>query len=71
MTDDELRENDHESAPAPEPVRDPVSDEIAAAILERFPGTVFVESHGQPVVYVDRNAFADVAGSSATSSSSA
>ena len=27
-------------------------DEVAAAVVERFPGTVFVDSHGQPVVYV-------------------
>ena len=30
------------------------SDEVAAAVLERFPGTVFADSHGQAVVYVDR-----------------
>ena len=29
-------------------------DEVAAAIVERFPGAVFARSHGQPVVYVDR-----------------
>ena len=36
-------------------------DEVAAALVERSPGSVFVESHGQPVVYVDRAVFADVA----------
>ena len=29
-------------------------DEVAAALVERFPARSFVESHGQPVVYVDR-----------------
>jgi NADH:ubiquinone oxidoreductase subunit C len=38
-----------------------VMDEVAAAVTERFPGTVFHESHGQPVVYVDRAAWHDVA----------
>ena len=32
-----------------------------AAVVARFPGSVFVESHGQPVVYVDRAVIADVA----------
>ena len=57
MADDEARENDHEDgaavvAPAPP------SDEVAAALLARFEGAVFAESHGQPVVYVERAAFA-------------
>jgi NADH:ubiquinone oxidoreductase subunit C len=39
MTDDDVRENVHEAA---------------APVLERFPGSVFVSSHGQAVVYVDR-----------------
>jgi NADH:ubiquinone oxidoreductase subunit C len=37
-------------------------DEVAAAVVERFPGTVFHRSHGQPVVYVDRSVWADLAG---------
>ena len=36
-------------------------DEVAAAVVERFAGAVFDRSHGQPVVYVDRAVFADVA----------
>jgi NADH-quinone oxidoreductase subunit C len=36
-------------------------DPVAAALVERFPGSVAVESHGQPVVYVDREVWADVA----------
>ncbi len=62
MADDTAREEDHEpdehgdeAAPAPIP------DEVGAAIVARFPGSVFVESHGQPVVYVDRSVMADVA----------
>jgi NADH-quinone oxidoreductase subunit C len=58
MPDDatEAREEDHE-VDAPEVP----ADEIAAVVVERFPGTVFVESHGQPVVYVDRAVWHDLA----------
>jgi NADH-quinone oxidoreductase subunit C len=52
---DDSREEVHEP-PAP-PLPD---DEVAAAVLERFPGSVFVDSHGQPVVYVDRERWRDV-----------
>lgn len=57
MPDDdaEAREEDHEVVP-PMP-----GDEVAAAIVEQFPDAVFVESHGQPVVYVDRSVWHDVA----------
>jgi NADH:ubiquinone oxidoreductase subunit C len=58
MPDDhaDAREEDHEvEAPAVP------SDEVAATVVERFPGTVFVESHGQPVVHVQRDAWHDVA----------
>ena len=65
MADDTAREEDHEpgvNGAVPEPVSDePVPDEVAAAIVGRFDGSVFVESHGQPVVYVDRSVIADVA----------
>jgi NADH-quinone oxidoreductase subunit C len=37
-------------------------DEVAAAVVERFPGAVFHRSHGQPVVYVDRSVWAEIAG---------
>jgi NADH-quinone oxidoreductase subunit C len=60
VTDEQPRENDHEAGRAEAPDIAP-SDEVAAAIVERFPGSVFVESHTQPVVYVDRDVFADVA----------
>jgi NADH:ubiquinone oxidoreductase subunit C len=55
MPDDdaEAREEDHEVV-----VPD---DEVAAVIVERFPDTVFVRSHGQPVVYVDRAVWHDLA----------
>jgi NADH-quinone oxidoreductase subunit C len=59
MADENPRENDHDvraDAGAPVP-----SNEDAAALLERFPGSVFVEHHSQPVVYVAREAFAQVA----------
>ena len=60
MADDDAtaREDVHEGPPKP-PVPD---DDVAAAILERFPGARFDRSHGQPVVYVDRSVFAEVAG---------
>ena len=60
MSDDEARENDHDAGDGPDGP-EPVPDEVAAAIVERFPGSVFAESHGQPVVYVDRAVFAEVA----------
>jgi NADH-quinone oxidoreductase subunit C len=34
---------------------------VAAALVERFPGSVAADSHGQSVVYVDREAWHDVA----------
>src|SRR5947207_14566548 len=67
MPDDDAREDAHksgdtrveeeekESAPQPD-------DEVAAAVVERFPGTVFHRSHGQPVVYVNRAVWADLGG---------
>jgi NADH:ubiquinone oxidoreductase subunit C len=61
MPDDTPRENGHEADTA-EPVAPPVpSDEVAAALVERFEGSIFDESHGQPVVYVDRAVWHDVA----------
>jgi len=61
MADDdaEAREEVHEDEAAHEP---PVpSDEVAAALVARFPEGVFTESHGQPVVYVPREHWHDVA----------
>jgi NADH:ubiquinone oxidoreductase subunit C len=59
-----------DDAPAREDVHEPAAteapavpdDEVAAAVVARFPGAVFVRSHGQPVLYVDRSVFAEVAG---------
>ena len=55
MADDTAREENHEAPP------ERVPDEVAAAIVERFEGSVAADSHGQAVVYVDRARFADVA----------
>src|SRR4051812_12115339 len=60
MADDTARENGHEDGEVDATPAAP-SDEIAAALLERFPGSIFNESHGQPVVYVDRTVWHDVA----------
>lgn len=48
MADDEARET------IPE-------DDVAAALLERFDSAVFHDSHGQPVVYLDRDDWRDAA----------
>ena len=61
MADDdaEAREEVHEDEAAHEP---PVpSDEVAAALVAQFPDGVFTESHGQPVVYMPREHWHDVA----------
>ena len=58
-----------DDAPAREDVHEPETpdvpavpdDEVAAALVARFQGAVFARSHGQPVVYVDRSVFAEVA----------
>src|SRR4051812_23662658 len=55
--DADAREEVHEEEPLPAPP----GDEVAAALLERFPDGVFFESHGQPVVYVPRAEWHDVA----------
>ena len=62
MADDTAREEDHEAEGAGDaPESTPIPDEVAAAVVARFPGSVFVDSHGQTVVYVDRAVVADVA----------
>jgi NADH:ubiquinone oxidoreductase subunit C len=52
---------DTDHAAAGEPPVAPPADEVAAAVAARFPATVVHESHGQPVVYVERSAWHDVA----------
>jgi NADH-quinone oxidoreductase subunit C len=51
--DDDTREEVHEP--------EPPSDEVAAALLEQFPASVFADSHGQAVVYVSVDQWHDVA----------
>ena len=51
--DDATREAVHEP--------EPPADEVAAALLERIPASVFDDSHGQAVVYVSADDWHDVA----------
>ena len=44
-----------------EPRLEPSLPPVAAALVEQFPGSVAVDSHGQSVVYVERAAWHDVA----------
>ena len=44
-----------------EPAPEAPIDEIAHAVLTKFSGSVFHDSHGQPVVYVERDVWHDVA----------
>jgi NADH:ubiquinone oxidoreductase subunit C len=71
MADDDVREATHEdeageagetadvAAASTAPV--PPDDEVAAAVVTRFPAAVFTRSHGQPVVYVERSDWLDLA----------
>jgi NADH:ubiquinone oxidoreductase subunit C len=62
MPDDtEVREPDHDQAGDDGDANVPLPDPVAQAITERFPATVFHQSHAQPVVYVDRAEWHDVA----------
>jgi NADH-quinone oxidoreductase subunit C len=63
MPDDDPREEVHKDEPIPdEPIPDePIPDEVAAAVAERFDGTVFHESHGQPVVHLAPSVWLDLA----------
>lgn len=42
-------------------VSDAPSDEVAAAAVAKYPGTVAANPHGQPVIYVDRSVWLDLA----------
>ena len=55
---DAAREEEHKPVATEKPVP---SDEVAAALCERFAGAVFHDSHGQAVVYLDRAHWADAA----------
>ena len=61
MPDDEVREPDHEdgAAEVAAPVRP--ADAVAAALCDRFEDAIFFESHGQPVVYLDRKHLGEAA----------
>jgi NADH-quinone oxidoreductase subunit C len=63
MADDDAnaREQDHELGAVPDEAPVVPSDEVAAALLVQFPDGVFFESHGQPVVFVPREQWHDVA----------
>jgi NADH-quinone oxidoreductase subunit C len=62
MADDTAREEDHEAEAAGDVAESaPIPDDVAAVVVARFPGSVFVDSHGQAVVYVAREVIADVA----------
>jgi NADH-quinone oxidoreductase subunit C len=56
MADEQDRTDDD----AEEPAAPTVDDEVAAALLERFPGSVAVTSHGQSVCHVPRADWAAV-----------
>ncbi|HKA94025.1 MAG TPA: NADH-quinone oxidoreductase subunit C, partial [Acidimicrobiia bacterium] len=65
MPDDDAREDAHKNGDADVEDKEknappPPDDEVAAAVVDRFPGTVFHRSHGQPVVYVDRAVWAEL-----------
>jgi NADH:ubiquinone oxidoreductase subunit C len=59
---DEVREGVPEDGEGAEEPAAPVppSDDVAAAVWERFPGTVFADSHGQAVLYVPRDQLAEI-----------
>lgn len=52
---------DTDHAAAGEERAAPPADEVAAAVASKFPDTVVRDSHGQPVVYVERTDWHDVA----------
>jgi NADH-quinone oxidoreductase subunit C len=50
-----------DDAPQADAVAATITDPVAAALVERFPDAVAVDSHGQAVVYVSRTTWHDVA----------
>ena len=52
--DADAREPDHEA-------EDPIPDPVAAAVVARFPRCIYADSHGQPVLYVERDDWHEVA----------
>ena len=61
MADDNTREEIHEDGAAAEEAPPRPSTRSRPLVLDRFPASVFHESHGQPVVYVHRADWHDVA----------
>ena len=64
MPDDEAREDAHKldgTAQGEEDKPTPPDDEVAAAVVQQFPESIFDRSHGQPVVYVHRSVWGDLA----------
>jgi NADH:ubiquinone oxidoreductase subunit C len=77
MPDDAPREDEHKPEPGvpgpaerrserersaeTEATRTDVGDPVGAALVAQFEGAVFHESHGQPVVYLDRSRWAEAA----------
>jgi NADH:ubiquinone oxidoreductase subunit C len=74
MPDAEPREEEHKPSDEPaEPTEEATADaaqadaapvpgdEVAAALVARFAGAVFHDSHGQPVVYLERAQWAEAA----------
>ena len=57
---DEVREENHESDATDGPDATD-GDEVVAALVARFPGAVFADSHGQPVVYLAPSQLAEAA----------
>ena len=55
MDADEAREETHKGDD------EVVADDVAAAAVVKFPNTVFHDSHGQPVVHVDRGVWLELA----------
>jgi NADH-quinone oxidoreductase subunit C len=61
MPDDQASEEVHKAGAGDDTAAPAIPDDIAAAVVERFPEAVFHDSHGQPVVYVERAAWLDLA----------
>lgn len=57
MSDDATQPDPDAAAAAEETT---IADPVARVVVERFPGSVAVESHGQSVVYVERSSLREV-----------
>lgn len=61
MADDTTTTAESDAAREEQHKRDAPADEVAASLCARFDTAVFHDSHGQPVVYLDRTDWADAA----------